>query len=122
MPSATAELPPLGLYIHLPWCVRKCPYCDFNSHALRGALPVDAYVRALLRDAEAEAAGVHGREISSVFIGGGTPSLFPAEMAIGRAARRAAPARGRGGRRGVPTLEADPGTGEKTGTPSRAYG
>ncbi|WP_440996395.1 radical SAM family heme chaperone HemW [Arhodomonas sp. SL1] len=115
--NAAAELPPLGLYIHLPWCVRKCPYCDFNSHALRGALPVDAYVHALLRDAEAEAAGVHGREISSVFIGGGTPSLFPAE-AIGRLLA------GLGQRLPVATdaeitLEANPGTAE-TGT-FRAY-
>lgn len=69
--------PPLALYIHLPWCVRKCPYCDFNSHALRGSLPAEAYVDALLADVVREAGHTHGREIGSVFFGGGTPSLFP---------------------------------------------
>lgn len=70
-------LPPLALYVHLPWCVRKCPYCDFNSHALRGSLPAEAYVDALLADVAREVGHTHGREISSVFFGGGTPSLFP---------------------------------------------
>lgn len=69
--------PPLALYVHLPWCVRKCPYCDFNSHALRGELPATAYVDALLADVLREIKHTHGREISSVFLGGGTPSLFP---------------------------------------------
>jgi putative oxygen-independent coproporphyrinogen III oxidase len=69
--------PPLSLYIHLPWCVRKCPYCDFNSHAWRGgALPEDAYVRALLADLRADAPLARGRALQSIFIGGGTPSLF----------------------------------------------
>jgi putative oxygen-independent coproporphyrinogen III oxidase len=67
---------PLALYIHLPWCVRKCPYCDFNSHALRQNLPEDAYVTAVLRDLEQNLAYVQGRKVSSVFFGGGTPSLF----------------------------------------------
>ncbi|MDN5870374.1 MAG: radical SAM family heme chaperone HemW [Nitrococcus sp.] len=69
--------PPLALYVHLPWCVRKCPYCDFNSHALRGSLPAEAYVDALLADVTREVSHVHGRAIDSVFFGGGTPSLFP---------------------------------------------
>ncbi len=72
------ELPPLGLYIHLPWCVRKCPYCDFNSHEARGDVPETAYVNALLADLEQELPEVWGRTVSSVFIGGGTPSLFSA--------------------------------------------
>lgn len=72
-------LPPLALYIHVPWCVRKCPYCDFNSHEASAALPEADYVRALLMDARQQLAGVQGREIASVFIGGGTPSLFSPE-------------------------------------------
>ncbi|MFL6651543.1 MAG: radical SAM protein, partial [Sulfurifustaceae bacterium] len=71
--------PPLSLYIHLPWCVRKCPYCDFNSHALRAALPEDPYVDALLRDLTADAPLVEGRTVQTVFLGGGTPSLFSPE-------------------------------------------
>lgn len=71
--------PPLSLYIHLPWCVRKCPYCDFNSHGQRGELPFDAYVDALMRDLEQDLPLVWGRVVHSVFFGGGTPSLFPAE-------------------------------------------
>ncbi|MEM1262420.1 MAG: radical SAM family heme chaperone HemW [Pseudomonadota bacterium] len=67
----------LGLYLHLPWCVSKCPYCDFNSYALDGALPVDAYVAALCEDITVQHRSVHGRTIRSIFIGGGTPSLFP---------------------------------------------
>lgn len=70
--------PPLSLYVHLPWCVRKCPYCDFNSHEARGALPFDPYVDALLADLEFDLPLVWGRTVSSVFFGGGTPSLFPA--------------------------------------------
>ncbi len=75
--------PPLSLYLHLPWCVKKCPYCDFNSHELRTAAPVDSYVDALLADLEADLPMVWGRTLSSIFIGGGTPSLFP-PAAIGR--------------------------------------
>jgi len=70
------ELPPLALYIHIPWCVRKCPYCDFNSHEQKDTLPENEYVDALLNDLAAEMPRVWGRTISSVFIGGGTPSLF----------------------------------------------
>jgi oxygen-independent coproporphyrinogen-3 oxidase len=76
---AAVPLPPLSLYVHLPWCVRKCPYCDFNSYETRGALPESAYVDALLRDLAAEAAHAEGRPLESVFIGGGTPSLFSGE-------------------------------------------
>ncbi len=71
--------PPLSLYIHVPWCVQKCPYCDFNSHALRDTLPEQAYVDALLADLEQELPEVWGRRVESVFIGGGTPSLLSAE-------------------------------------------
>jgi len=73
-------LPPLALYVHLPWCVRKCPYCDFNSHEKQGELPFGDYVSALVRDLEAMLPSVWGRRLVSVFIGGGTPSLFPAEQ------------------------------------------
>jgi putative oxygen-independent coproporphyrinogen III oxidase len=76
-------LPPLSLYIHLPWCVKKCPYCDFNSHGLKGALPERAYVDALLKDLDQDLPRVQGRTIQTVFFGGGTPSLFGAES-IGR--------------------------------------
>ena len=72
------EQPPLSLYVHLPWCVRKCPYCDFNSHAARGAIPADEYISALLRDLETELPLVWGRAVHTVFFGGGTPSLFSA--------------------------------------------
>jgi len=71
-----AALPPLALYVHIPWCVRKCPYCDFNSHERSGALPEAEYVGKLLEDLEALLPSVWGRRLSSVFIGGGTPSLF----------------------------------------------
>ncbi len=70
---------PLGLYVHVPWCVRKCPYCDFNSHVHKGELPERRYVEALLSDLEREAAQVPGRVVSSIFFGGGTPSLLAAE-------------------------------------------
>jgi oxygen-independent coproporphyrinogen-3 oxidase len=71
-------LPPLSLYVHVPWCVRKCPYCDFNSHEARGALPEEDYVAALVRDLESALPSIWGRKVVSVFIGGGTPSLFSA--------------------------------------------
>jgi len=73
----TAPLP-LSLYIHFPWCVRKCPYCDFNSHELRGELPEAAYIDALLADLQQDLPMVWGRTVESVFIGGGTPSLLSA--------------------------------------------
>ena len=74
-----ASLPPLSLYVHIPWCVRKCPYCDFNSHEAGGNIPEKEYVDALLRDLELDLPRVWGRPIHSVFIGGGTPSLFSPE-------------------------------------------
>lgn len=72
-------LPPLSLYIHVPWCVRKCPYCDFNSHAVRSDIPEQAYIDRLIQDLELETASVQGRELHSIFIGGGTPSLLTAQ-------------------------------------------
>ena len=86
---ALSALPPLAVYVHLPWCLRKCPYCDFNSHEVRGdqgaahALPEQRYVQALRADLEVSLPLVWGRRVSSVFIGGGTPSLFSPE-AIGQ--------------------------------------
>ncbi len=77
---ALLETPPLALYVHIPWCARKCPYCDFNSHVAQDALPERRYVDALLADLDAELAtpGAQGRALVSIFIGGGTPSLFSA--------------------------------------------
>ncbi len=76
--------PPLALYVHMPWCVKKCPYCDFNSHGLRGEPPYAKYVEMLLADLDADRAdfgsALHGRPIVSVFFGGGTPSLFTPEL------------------------------------------
>ncbi len=72
-------LPPLSLYIHIPWCVRKCPYCDFNSHEARGAIPETEYVAALIRDLELALPQVWGRKVYTVFFGGGTPSLLSGE-------------------------------------------
>jgi putative oxygen-independent coproporphyrinogen III oxidase len=73
-----ASLPPLALYVHLPWCVRKCPYCDFNSHEARAEVPEDSYVAALLTDLETALPSVWGRRTHAIFFGGGTPSLFSA--------------------------------------------
>jgi oxygen-independent coproporphyrinogen-3 oxidase len=104
-------LPPLSLYIHLPWCVRKCPYCDFNSHALKDELPEAAYVDALLRDLEQDLPRIWGRRVVSVFIGGGTPSLFSPEamdrLLSGLRARLTINADAE------ITLEANPGTAEQ---------
>lgn len=71
---------PLSLYIHIPWCIKKCPYCDFNSHSLPDQAPFDAYVDALLADAKSQLSFVQGRKIDTVFIGGGTPSLLPVQQ------------------------------------------
>ncbi|WP_313739597.1 radical SAM family heme chaperone HemW [Pseudomonas sp.] len=108
---ALPELPPLALYIHIPWCVRKCPYCDFNSHQAGPEIPEAAYVNALLADLDQELPAVQGRAISSIFFGGGTPSLFSAD-ALGRLLR--------GVEQRIPfaadieiTLEANPGTFEQ---------
>ncbi len=73
-----AVLPPLALYVHLPWCVRKCPYCDFNSHEARDEVPEAAYVATLLADLESALPAIWGRKVVSIFIGGGTPSIFSA--------------------------------------------
>jgi putative oxygen-independent coproporphyrinogen III oxidase len=106
-----AVLPPLALYVHIPWCVRKCPYCDFNSHEARGDVPGEAYVDALLADLESALPLVWGRKVTTVFMGGGTPSLFSA-AAIDRLLA--------GVRARLPllpdaevTLEANPGTFER---------
>jgi oxygen-independent coproporphyrinogen-3 oxidase len=72
---ALHELPPLSLYVHMPWCLRKCPYCDFNSHERRGELPEAQYVDALVADLESTLPRVWGRRLHTIFIGGGTPSL-----------------------------------------------
>ena len=108
--AAILFLPPLALYVHLPWCVRKCPYCDFNSHERTGALPEDDYVTALLADLEAAAAGAQGRELRSIFIGGGTPSLFSA-AAIARLLEGIGQRVALAGDAEI-TLEANPGTAE----------
>ena len=71
------SLPPLSLYIHFPWCVAKCPYCDFNSHSLRGELPASEYVDALIADLERVDESLFARPLVALFMGGGTPSLFP---------------------------------------------
>lgn len=105
------QLPPLAAYVHIPWCVRKCPYCDFNSHAAGPELPETDYVDAVLADLEQDLVHVHGRPLTSIFFGGGTPSLFSA-AALDRLLE--------GIERRVPfapdieiTLEANPGTFEQ---------
>ena len=102
------QLPPLALYVHMPWCVRKCPYCDFNSHAAPEQIPQQQYIDALLEDLAIDARAAQGRELASIFFGGGTPSLFAPDE-VGRfleAARSLVPF--------APdvevTLEANPGT------------
>jgi putative oxygen-independent coproporphyrinogen III oxidase len=106
-----AALPPLALYVHIPWCLKKCPYCDFNSHEAKGDVPEDAYVDALVADLEFALPSIWGRRLVTVFIGGGTPSLFSA-AAIDRLLAEI--------RARVPlspdaevTLEANPGTFER---------
>lgn len=74
--TPVAVCPPLSLYIHVPWCVRKCPYCDFNSHAIKGEIPETAYLNAILEDLDQDLLYIQGRPIETVFIGGGTPSLM----------------------------------------------
>lgn len=110
-PGQLTALPPLSLYVHIPWCVQKCPYCDFNSHAAKEALAETAYVQALLTDLEQELPHVWGRPVATVFLGGGTPSLFSATaidalLAGIRARVRLLP-------HAEITLEANPGTFER---------
>jgi oxygen-independent coproporphyrinogen-3 oxidase len=100
-------LPPLSLYVHLPWCVRKCPYCDFNSYEARGALPDLEYVAALLRDLRGELPLAQGRLIETIYFGGGTPSLF-SSAAIARLLK-ALRAEGAVAPNAEITLEANPG-------------
>jgi oxygen-independent coproporphyrinogen-3 oxidase len=76
---ALTALPPLSLYVHIPWCVRKCPYCDFNSHEARGDLPEEDYAQALMADLEVALPSIWGRRVHTVFFGGGTPSLLSAK-------------------------------------------
>lgn len=110
MKGSPLTLPPLSLYVHIPWCVRKCPYCDFNSHTADQALPEAAYVAALRADLEREQQWAQSRPLQSVFFGGGTPSLFSAR-AIGEVLDAAA--RDIGFAEDVEiTLEANPGTAE----------
>jgi putative oxygen-independent coproporphyrinogen III oxidase len=75
--------PPLSLYVHMPWCVRKCPYCDFNSHAAPESLPAGDYIKALVADLEQDVPLVWGRPVHSIYFGGGTPSLFSADQIAG---------------------------------------
>ena len=107
-----AALPPLSLYVHLPWCIKKCPYCDFNSHEMaRTELPEQRYIDALIADLEASLPLIWGRSVHSIFIGGGTPSLFsPAAIDRLLAELRA---RLRLDADCEITLEANPGTFEK---------
>jgi oxygen-independent coproporphyrinogen-3 oxidase len=102
------SLPPLSLYVHVPWCVRKCPYCDFNSHALQGEVPEQQYLAALRADLEQALPQVWGRQVVTIFIGGGTPSLLSAStidqmLALFRAYLNVLPD-------AEITLEANPGT------------
>ena len=87
MMQSLPELPPLALYVHFPWCLKKCPYCDFNSHPQRAGMDNAAlharYVQALLADIETCLPLAQGRRIISVFLGGGTPSLFAPELIAG---------------------------------------
>lgn len=103
---ASAHLPPLSLYVHFPWCVKKCPYCDFNSHGVREAIPEDAYVAALLADFVSAQPLLGERRIESVFFGGGTPSL----MSGGAVARVLDAVRPHLASDAEITLEANPGT------------
>jgi len=104
-------LPPLAAYVHIPWCVRKCPYCDFNSHTADAQLPEDAYVAALETDLREDLAYVQGRRLTSIFFGGGTPSLFSAS-ALGRVLEMLERAVGFADDIEI-TLEANPGTFEQ---------
>ena len=105
------KLPPLALYAHFPWCVQKCPYCDFNSHTLREELPEQRYIEALLHDLDFQLPDIEARPLTSIFLGGGTPSLF-SPAAIGRLLDHARARIGFASSIEV-TLEANPGTIER---------
>jgi oxygen-independent coproporphyrinogen-3 oxidase len=107
----TLIVPPLALYVHFPWCVRKCPYCDFNSHTLNGELAQGPYLERLGRDLAEQAAAVRGRSVQTVFLGGGTPSLF-SPRSIERVLTLANQSLGLAPDAEV-TLEANPGTIER---------
>lgn len=79
MLQSLLQLPPLSLYIHIPWCIQKCPYCDFNSHAVKQGIPEQEYIAHLLADLDLDLGYVQGRTLHSIFIGGGTPSVFSAD-------------------------------------------
>ena len=105
------QLPPLSLYIHIPWCIRKCPYCDFNSHEAGQTIPEQDYVRVLIEDLKADLAWAQGRKLHSIFLGGGTPSLFSGQ-AIGDILKAAEQLIGFEADIEI-TLEANPGTFEQ---------
>ncbi|MDX2464469.1 MAG: radical SAM family heme chaperone HemW [Porticoccus sp.] len=111
MPNKPLILPPLSLYIHIPWCIRKCPYCDFNSHTTENEIPEEAYLQALINDMDIELDYTQDRKLSSIFFGGGTPSLFSAET-IGRIIQAAKRRIGFEDDIEI-TLEANPGTFEQ---------
>ena len=106
------KTPPLALYAHFPWCVQKCPYCDFNSYTLKDELPEQRYLESLLRDFDSQLSDVEGRPLVSVFLGGGTPSLF-SPAAIGRLIEHARTRAGFAAPDIEITLEANPGTIER---------
>ena len=105
------SLPPLSLYVHIPWCVRKCPYCDFNSHAAGPEIPEQAYIQRLIADLQQDQPWAQGRKLTSIFFGGGTPSLFSA-AGIGQIVSAAEKIIGFNENIEI-TLEANPGTFEQ---------
>lgn len=111
MNNMALQLPPLALYIHVPWCIRKCPYCDFNSHQANNDIPEAAYVAALRFDLQQDQALAQGRKLASIFFGGGTPSMLSAR-AIGQILKNAEAIIGFAPNIEV-TLEANPGTFEQ---------
>lgn len=111
MQFAELSLPPLSLYVHIPWCIRKCPYCDFNSHTTDKKIPEEEYLIALIKDLDTTLDHVQGRQLSSIFFGGGTPSLFSADT-IGKIIQAAKLRIGFHAEIEI-TLEANPGTFEQ---------
>ena len=109
--ARTTALPPLSLYVHFPWCVRKCPYCDFNSHTLRGRCRRTSTSRRCCRTCSAQSSAAAGRPVQSIFLGGGTPSLFSPAASSGCCRRRVPGSRW--SHEAEITLEANPGTVER---------